>query len=268
MENKVNIGMVTYNRLGLTKKSIDSILQKTKFSYKLTVVDNNSTDGTQDYLKSLYNDQKIDTLYLLPKNIGVAKASNLAWLTYPTFKYYVKFDNDIIVNVENWLSDMIKIIEAVPKIGMLGYNVEVDPWNNIKEFNGQKVRLKFQGNLGGACVLIPERTREKLGYWCEDYGLYSEEDADYGFRIRILKLYNCYMINNDAMSHCDNSSITLKTNEHQKLKEYASWKDKQRGAGLLKLKSNFEHYRKNKNCLFMKTDIVLSEYQKYKYNNT
>ncbi|HSV43976.1 MAG TPA: glycosyltransferase, partial [Candidatus Bathyarchaeia archaeon] len=76
----VNIAMVTYNRLYFTKLAIESILTLTTHPHILTVVDNNSQDGTRDYLCELKRKGSIQNLFLLDENVGLAKAANIAWL--------------------------------------------------------------------------------------------------------------------------------------------------------------------------------------------
>ena len=157
----------------------------------MTVVDNGSTDGTREYLQGLKKEGIITNLILLDENVGVAKASNLAWSQEPEAEYYMKFDNDIVIQKPNWLERMVEVIDASPDLAMVGYNFEPKSYP-IQIINGQQVRPKT-GNLGGACVLIPKRTEKKLGFWCEDYGLYGEEDADYGVRINLSGLKHAYM---------------------------------------------------------------------------
>jgi len=111
----VNICMVTYNRLKFTKQSIASITEHTKYPYVLTIIDNCSVDGTREYLIKLKNEGIIKNLILLNKNIGVAKASNIGWLLEPQSKYYLKIDNDIVIQKYNWLSNMVEIINFKEK---------------------------------------------------------------------------------------------------------------------------------------------------------
>ena len=187
----VNIGMVTFNRLEFTKAAITSILEFTCFPHVLTVVDNGSTDGTVEYLKAMKQEGIITNLLLLNENFGVAKASNLAWSQEPDAEYYVKFDNDIVIEKPNWLTKMVEVIEAVPELGMVAYNFEPNSYPTCS-IRGKVIRPK-KGNLGGACILVPQRTHQTFGYWCEDYGLYGEEDADYGMRIMLGGLHNAYL---------------------------------------------------------------------------
>ncbi len=49
---KFSIVITTYNRLQLLKRSVESALQQT-LSCEIIVVDDASSDGTQEYIKSL-----------------------------------------------------------------------------------------------------------------------------------------------------------------------------------------------------------------------
>lgn len=232
----VNIGMVTFNRLEFTRRAISSVLKFTDHPYVLTVVDNASTDGTRDYLKHMQREGLIDNLILLDENVGVAKASNLAWHQEPGASHYLKFDNDIVIRKPGWLGTMVCVVDRVPRIGVLAYNFEPVSYP-LSILEGVAVRVKPIGNLGGACILVPQRTRELLGVWCEDYGLYGEEDRDYGFRVSTAGLVNAYMEDEDIGDHLPAgkaaiiSATTLMATDGQEERneaDYREWKDLQR----------------------------------------
>ena len=237
MNNKiVNICVVTFNRIEFTIQSLPSIIDTVDYKSIITVVDNCSGDGTVEYLKDLYNKKRIDNLFLLNENIGLAKASNLAWKYFEEAEYYIRIDNDIIMRKSNWLSGMVDVLENAPEIGLLGYNLETRSYP-IEEIRGYKLRVKRVGNVGGGCIMIPKRTSDKLGYWCEEYGLYGEEDYDYNVRVGLSGLLNAYMEDEDACFHLPSgkaAAIDVKTfeasdgieeNIHS---EYRKWKDEQR----------------------------------------
>jgi glycosyltransferase involved in cell wall biosynthesis len=231
----VNISMVTYNRLEFTKEVIHSIADHTSYPYVLTVVDNGSTDESREYLIETQKEGIIKNLVLLGNNVGVAKASNLAWHLEPLSAYYVKFDNDIVIRKKGWLSNMVSVIEGVPGLGAVAYNFEPISYP-LSTASGMKIRIK-RGTLGGACILIPNRTREILGYWSEEYGLYGEEDLDYGFRILHAKMLNAYMEDEDIGEHLpagkaasiEIESMTASDGvEEWTHGEYRKWKDARR----------------------------------------
>ncbi len=256
----VNIGMITFNRLNFTKQSIDSLLRYTDYPYVLTVVDNNSNDGTQEYLLDLNGKGIIKNLILLQSNIGVAKASNIAWLLEPNAGYYLKIDNDIIIQKHQWLQNMVNTIKKVKKLGMIGYSFEPVSYPETR-INGCNIRIKDQGTLGGACVLIPLRTRKRLGYWSEKYGLYGEEDGDYGWRILFSGKKNAYMADEAIGYHLpagrasiiDPKTLEAKDGIEEMLhKEYREWKDllRKKNVETGYYNETIRKYRKSQKSLF------------------
>lgn len=215
MDGYVNISIVTFNRLEYTKKCIESVLTCADYPHVITVVDNFSQDGTREFLNDLKSKGSIKNLVLLDENIGVAKASNIAWLSEPSSAYYLKLDNDIAIQKSPWLTQMVETIEAVPVLGAVAYCFEKKSYP-LQTINNRRIRLKH-GNLGGACILIPKRTEKLLGYWCEDYGLYGQEDLDYGIRIQLTGLLNAYMEDEQTVSNMDSADN----------KEYTQWKNDQ-----------------------------------------
>lgn len=236
-ENRyVNIGMVTYNRLEFTRRAIEALVRNTRFPHVLTVVDNGSSDGTPAYLRELKRLGVIRNLVLLDGNVGVAKGANLAWSLEPAADYYLKLDNDIVIEKQGWLEKVVAVCDAIPEVGAAAYNFEPKSYP-LSVANGHGIRIKEYGNLGGACILIPRRTERLLGCWCEDYGLYSEEDADYGFRVRRAGLLNVYLEDEEIGLHLPAGKAALIDSrtlaaadgiEEREQAGYRQWKDEQR----------------------------------------
>jgi GT2 family glycosyltransferase len=191
--NFANIVIVTYNRLHYTKQCISSLIALTnEANFKITVVDNGSIDGTEEYLKLLHKNKSIDNLALLGKNWGIAKGCNYGWLKEPDASYFIKLDNDMITLKSEWLRDLITVADNDKTLGCLGYSVE-GIYPVTYQINDVDVRIKLVGNLGGACLMIPKSTELLLGHFCEDFELYGAEDGDYGFRVVTQGLKNAYI---------------------------------------------------------------------------
>jgi len=72
----VSVVFTSYNHQEYLKQALDSIVNQTYPNLEIIVVDDNSTDGSQQILKSYKDNPKI-TLHLLEKNTGsYVKASN------------------------------------------------------------------------------------------------------------------------------------------------------------------------------------------------
>lgn len=261
-QSYVNICMATYNRLEYTKEAISALLYNTKYPYVITVVDNNSSDGTRAYLESLKEKGIIKNLILLDDNLGVAKAMNIAWQLEPEAPYFLKLDNDMVVKKNDWLQDMIKLTDAIPQIATLAYNVEPKSYL-LKEVQGLKFRVK-KGNVGGACVLIRKDVHGKLGFWCEDYGFYGEEDFDYGFRAALSRMLNVYMEDEDAFFHLPAGKAAAINLENMEAKdgleeiedtEYREWKDSQRRVALPIRDENIKRYQNDPSQLYCKSEV-------------
>ena len=48
----IDVILVTFNRLNFLKHTVKKIYERTRYPYRLWIVDNNSTDGTQHWLKA------------------------------------------------------------------------------------------------------------------------------------------------------------------------------------------------------------------------
>jgi glycosyltransferase involved in cell wall biosynthesis len=190
MIEPVNITMVTFNRVEFTRQSIDSIVRTAGYPYELTVVDNASQDGTVELLHELHGRGVVHRLILNPQNEGVAFAANQGWVAGGK-SHYMKVDNDIVFTRMGWLARIVETCDALPEVGAIAYNFETTSYPR-QIVRGLRIRPKA-GNVGGCCVMIPDRVHRLVGYWCEDYRPYGEEDSDMYVRLRQLGLQSCYM---------------------------------------------------------------------------
>jgi GT2 family glycosyltransferase len=189
------IMMVTYNRLDLTKEALESIFKNTKHPFNLVIVDNGSKDGTVEYLdKTLYQKTEEHEAFLdysiiaNRENLGIAIGRNLA-LYEAVHKYDTEWlatiDNDVDVPA-GWLTDAIEIMKSNRQYASIGVNMEGRPYR-IVNLNGKAFQDKPQGNLGTAAMVFNRSLQKMLGFFnYQDYGLYGEEDADWGMRTRVL----------------------------------------------------------------------------------
>lgn len=72
---KIAAVVVTYNRLDLLKESLAAVERQTLLTDRIIVINNNSTDGTTEYLESL--DKSLYDVVNLEKNIGGAGGFSL-----------------------------------------------------------------------------------------------------------------------------------------------------------------------------------------------
>lgn len=257
MPGKVHICMTTFNRLDFTKLTIESLKKSEGYPFILTVVDNNSKDETRYYLKDLWKEGFINNLILLDENLGVAKAANLGWKLEDT-DYYIKFDNDVTFENPNWLAPMVEIIDNVPEIGILAYKFEQQNFP-LKTFGNYTIQHKVNGAIGGACVLIPRRTHEKLGYWREDYQKYGEEDADFSFRAYYDGFVLGYM--KDSLGKHLPENFGYEAEVEQKVQNYRAWKDVCNSSNKRFYHENVMMYYRDSSTRYIDSSMNVADYQ-------
>jgi GT2 family glycosyltransferase len=202
----VNITMLSYHRLSFTRQAVEAVRERTRGQpYRLVVVDNASGPETVAWLKDAKRRGWIDVLILNGSNLGVARAANLGWRALET-SHYVKLDNDIVVEKPDWLADLVAVGEGIPDAGMVGYNFESVSYP-LRDVEGHRVRPRAV-HLGGACVLVTRRAHERVGFWCEDYFPYSEEDFDMGYRLTLAGFRHYYLEDEHVGVHLPRGKAT------------------------------------------------------------
>lgn len=73
------IVLVTYNRLGYTKRTLRALWDTIEVPYYLVIADNASTDGTKEYLEGLPARNRADKVIINPDNYYPGKATNIGW---------------------------------------------------------------------------------------------------------------------------------------------------------------------------------------------
>jgi len=201
MKDPADIMMVTYNRLQLTKKTLDHLFENTYYPYRLLIADNGSKDGTVEYLRDVC-DKKVKELEQFvgydikpnKENKGIAIGRNQT-LSMSSNNWLVTFDNDVWVP-KGWLTECIDILQANRQYGAIGVNMENTNYPLVT-LNGKIFMDKPRGNLGTACMVFNRSLHKMIGWFnCYDYGRYGEEDADFGFRTRVVGLKLGYIKEN------------------------------------------------------------------------
>ena len=119
-DNSFSIVCCYYNELKLLKKKLKPFLdelKKIKYDYEVIICDNNSKDGTKEYLLETKNFSSEKVRYIFnKKNLGKGGSIKEA-IKYSEKKYIVIFDID-----EYFLDDLIKgliILNSKPSIDFL-----------------------------------------------------------------------------------------------------------------------------------------------------
>ena len=194
---KISIVVLTYNNLDYNKKCIESILNRTAYpNYELIVVDNLSTDGTRDYLKTL-NHPKIKVI-LNENNLGFAAGNNVG-IKAADGKYIMLLNNDTEVTA-GYITNMIKHIEqngfkmVGPVTNSIGnesmINVSYADVSGCQSFSHLYTHSHMNELytdirvLAMFCVVFEKSLTDEVGLLDENYGIGMFEDDDYSLAVR------------------------------------------------------------------------------------
>ena len=193
----VSIIMLTWNALEYTKKCVASIDKFTHYPYEIIFIDNDSTDGTIEFLRNQVNQNENFHLIKNKTNKGFAGGNNQG-VDRATGKYVMLLNNDVLVS-EGWLSRMIDSLETHEKIGIVGpvtnhisgrqsYMGQYDeddylPFANfIKKEN--KGKLTPRRRLAGFAMLMRKNVYEEVNGFDETFGIGNFEDDDMCLKVR------------------------------------------------------------------------------------
>jgi len=187
----LSIIVLCYNRLDFTKQTIKALMEKTTVKSEFIFVDNASTDGTKNYLKSLkHKTGAVREILVFNKfNQGISIGRNKG-IVQSRGDFILTLDNDIIVP-ENYDKLLIEACNKIKNLGMVGISVEKPDYDIITQ-NGVSIQYK-KNNIGGAAICLRREIFNRIGYFHADH-LYGAEDCNYYIRMQYLGLINGYII--------------------------------------------------------------------------
>lgn len=224
---------VTYNAREFIEKCINSLLRLNypKNRYQIVVVDNNSMDGSADFVKKKFPSVKV---IANKQNVGFGTGNNIVFRKIKS-DYYALINPDTVVD-KNWLIEMMKVAESDKSIGICTSKLMMMHGNrNIINFAGGEVNfLGFAWSRGlyevdkkqfekteetkfasGASTLIKWELIRKIGYFDDDYFMYYE-DADYSWRARMFG-YKVFYVPKSIVYHKYSASVKRFMTETRKL---------------------------------------------------
>lgn len=211
---KVSVIIPTYNREKTILRAMQSVLDQTYTNIEVLIIDDGSTDGTANIVKSVEDDRV--KYVVLEKNGGPSNARNVGaqmaegeWIAFQ--------DSD-----DCWHKDKLEVqmtyAKAHPEYAMIYcmYNAILEsgeqlvvppkPWMNPME--GNMVKTLLQRNMIGAPTVVAKRDAFlKMGGF--DISYKALEDWDFAIRFAIENeigfvqeaLIDCYVSNSGVSSN-------------------------------------------------------------------
>lgn len=234
----LDIIIISYNGRNLTVNCINSILDSYFYKYidniKITIVDNNSSDDTIEYISKHYPEIEI---IKNKENLGYSAAVNIGMKN--TKNDYVIITNNDVVFTEHSIDILLTSIKNIPKAGLIGpqqfypngkwqrsygdfsgikcglkylfcitliVNIFNKYFYNINNKNRKRKKVEY---IDGATLLVSRKIFNVIDGFDEDYFFYGE-DMDFSYKLKI-RNYNRYIIPKAIVYHHRGGSDIKKT---------------------------------------------------------
>jgi GT2 family glycosyltransferase len=198
----VSIVVVNFNGRELLKQCLLTLSKTDYPNYEIVVVDNASTDGSLTEIKRSFGSDSHIKIVENTENVGHAEGCNIgAQMTKG--QYLVFLDSDTEFNAENWLWELVKVMENDGSVGLaqaklvlaedkrcLDYVcVAVDALGTWAATYGSKEEeLKENFEILAAssgCCIVRREVFNQAGGFDADYFIY-DDDTDLSLRARLL----------------------------------------------------------------------------------
>ena len=200
---KVSVVVVTYNNLEFTRACLASLDEYSQHAHmEIIVVDNASSDRSQDFLSEWVINGKNRKIILNEDNRGFSAANNQG-LAIATGDYLVLLNNDTYVT-PGWIRTMLKHLQRDKNIGLIGpvtNNIGNEAKIDIHYSDMSEMLVKSAAytrrHIGQTyplrtaaffCVMMSRSIYERVGALDEAFGRGFFEDDDYCRRIEKLNL--------------------------------------------------------------------------------
>ena len=225
----LSIIIVTYNSKEDILNCIESIQNSTCMPYEIIIVDNDSSDGTQNYLREIEKQYHIRIIFN-SRNLGFSVSTNQG-IKASHGEYLVLLNPDTIVTKDWAWHLMLHFSEKTGAVGPVSnyvagiQKVEFYLKENVKSVNieqlADKIYMWNQNNsketklLIGFCLMLRRKIIDKIGMLDENLFLGSD-DLEYSFRLRA-NGFNLLVATDTFIFHKGQASFDSEPSEKMKI---------------------------------------------------
>ena len=185
-KKSVSFALVTHNRKEELKECLESILDQEYSPIEVTVVDNNSNDGTEELLRTRYSKPFIHYLKL-PENKGTVRGRNIS-LQMSEGDIIVTLDDDSVLGDRYATKKIVEKFESDKDIGVLAFKIinyypkkislKYLPYRKKSLSPNQEFETTYFLGCGHA---IKREVYETVGFYMDVF--FGMEELDLSFRI-------------------------------------------------------------------------------------
>lgn len=179
---------ITLNRPELSLQTIKHNFFNAEKDADVILIDNGSSFENFSLISHSY---PFANSYRFPENKGIAHAINKGIELSLDYDGIVTLANDILMP-QGWLMIMSEYAEKILNTGMAGIHC-VEQLPPLCDVNGISVHLSHEKTFGN--TLITKQAIQKIGRFNEDLDPYSNQDADYAYRLMKSGFINYYIPN-------------------------------------------------------------------------
>lgn len=239
---KLLIVLITYNRLAYTKRTLRALWDTIELPYYLVISDNNSTDGTREYLEKLVPRHRADKVILNPDNYYPGKATNIGWAEglkeYPEATHLMRLDNDMHL-ARGWDTTAEEYFKKIPELGQLGLDHEAIEHPKaalrIMSINGKDLN-PWPGCVGGPNIIRRSLWDAGLRYpelmWNDGRNSPMQEDSKFSKLIKDKGYLVGHMTEDLSRTFANESNWADFPEYYQKTMKDRGYDDRLREAGL------------------------------------
>lgn len=197
----------TYNRAEFIGKTLESVLSQTYTDFEVIIVDDGSTDGTQEIVESL-KDERIRYIYQENGERGKARNTGMA---IANGNYLTFLDSDDLLYLHH-LELASQNIEKYSFPFVYRQNYELRAPNGALQNQPEILKNDpnfeiLKGNFFSCIGVFIHISVSKENLFCEDRRLSYTEDWEYWLKLSVrYKFYNCNTITSCMIDHSDRSS--------------------------------------------------------------
>lgn len=198
----VSVVIVTYNREIQLKKAIESVLVQKDIEFEILVIDNNSKDNTEEYIKNLQKKHSNIVYKKLDRNYGCVIARNRG-MEFAQKDFIFHLDDDAFLEDDLFLYKGINKLKALPKeVGLMAVGVKEIAIQKItnKPPRHHKYQDCYTLYFSGSAAFLKKEVYVKIGNMEENF-IRQGEELEYA--LRMLRR-NYYVVFTDKLfiTHC------------------------------------------------------------------
>ena len=235
MAHKIDIILLTYDNVDDTDNCLDHLYSFTTEDFRLIVLDNNSTDGTVEYLKEFEKREDNVILHLSDKNFGCVSGRNFAYGLSGDSEYVCFLDNDQFVG-GGWLEIYMEYIDkGFDIVGAEGWQMRSDfyPLRRTKEDE----TFSYVG-CGG--MVLKRKVIDDIGLFNDSFNPLYFEDPDFCWRANDAGYKICWDIYH-AICHKPHKLLGIgDERKKQFIKSWGIFKKTWRGTSVPKLSNTID----------------------------